>query len=111
MMEQFEKLLKRQGGLYTFGDVMECIDRGTMQSFAEGDTWVITQVHQFPRKKVVEIAYVIGDTDHLKKIEQQIIQWAEEIGASMLIATGRPGWDRKHFPGWTRVSSNFTREI
>lgn len=110
-IEKFKELLEEQGGFYTFEDILDCIHRGTMQSFADGDTWVITQVHEFPRKKVVEVAYVIGDMDTLKRMEAKVEKFAREIGADMLIATGRLGWQNKYFPGWKPVSHNYVRAL
>lgn len=111
MMQKLERVLKRQGGFYTFNDIMDCIAAGTMQSFADGDTWVVTQVHEFPRKKVLDIAFVIGDVDALHRLEPVLEEFAREIGAEMMMATGRLGWEKKYFPGWRRVSTNFVRDV
>lgn len=104
-----EEVLAAQGGCYTFDDILQQIHTGHMQSFAEGDTWVVTQVHNFPRKKVLDIAFVIGDIESLQLIEPRILAFAQEVGADMLTATGRLGWTKKHLPGWKATSINFVR--
>lgn len=108
---QLDELLVRQGGLYTFDDVLACIDRGTMQSFAKGDTWAVTQIHIFPRRKVVDMVFVLGDMNDVKDLESEVIAFAKEIGATLLMATGRLGWLKSHFDGWHPVSANFVKEL
>jgi hypothetical protein len=111
MRRKFEKLLKRQGDLYTFDDVLDHISRGLMQSFSDGNTWVITQVHTFPRRKVVDIAFVLGDFDACVKLQDEIVEFAKGIGADMLMGCGRRGWDKMKTPGWRAVSVNFMRDL
>ena len=108
---EFDKLLEDAGGFYTFDDIMDCIQQGFMQSFATNNSWVITQVHTFPRKKVVEIAYILGDKDEVTQMQQEIEEFARGIDAEMLIATGRDGWDRIKTSGWRKVSVNYVRTV
>jgi hypothetical protein len=111
MRRKFEQLLKRQGGLYTFDDVMDHISRGLLQSFSDGNTWVITQVHTFPQKKVVDIAFIVGDVAAAVKLQPEIEEFAKSIGASALTASGREGWWGVHTPGWRKLSVNYVREL
>ena len=53
------------GGLYTLNDILTAIAEGRMQSFVEGNSWVITQVMSFPRAKVLEVFAAVGDLDDL----------------------------------------------
>jgi hypothetical protein len=61
MRLKVERALHDGGDLYTFDDIMALIKEGKMQSFTCGDTWIVTQVNEFPRKKVLEIALVVGE--------------------------------------------------
>jgi hypothetical protein len=103
------EMLHQQGDLYTYSDIMDCIHSGKMQSFVAQDTWVVTQVHEFPQKKVVDIVFVLGDESGLKAIEPRLLEFKERIGADYLSATGRKGWLKKAFPGWELVSVNFIK--
>lgn len=109
LKKEFAKMLEAQGGFYTLEDVLSLILQGRMQSFAYKDTWVVTQVHEFPRKKVLDIVFVIGDEEGLHQLEPQLEEYKNLVGADMLSATGRPGWLRKTFPGWKAVSLNFVK--
>ena len=44
-----------------------------MQSFVEGDSWIVTQVVSFPRAKVLEVFAAIGDLDDLRILHDRII--------------------------------------
>lgn len=106
---EFEEMLELQGGLYTFEDVLELINEGKFQSFVTNDTWLVTQVHQFPRKKVVDVVFVIGDMKDLPELEAQMLAFKDSIGADYLSATGRLGWKKNTLPGWKAVSMNFLK--
>lgn len=112
MKERFEKMLADFGGFYTFEDIMDNIRKGTMQSFSDGHSWAITQVNEFPRKKVVEIAFVIGDMEDLiGTVQEDILKFARSIGADMLMASGRIGWNKTKNKEWKLHSANFTRTV
>lgn len=104
-------MLAQEGGLYTFEDVLEAIKKGQMQSFTLGDTWVITTLYSYPRKKVLHILYVIGAMGDLVKMESEVIDFAKSHGAEMITANGRLGWLKRHFPGWQGTAVCWRKEI
>jgi len=107
--KEMEDMLEKHGGLYTFDDILAAIESGRMQSFTDGETWVVTQVDEFPRKTVLSIVVVVGNLDALKKLEPSILKYADEVGADMVTATGRLGWLKHSFENWKAVSANFVR--
>ena len=52
---KFAKALARQGDLYTLQDILDRLADGRMQSFAENNSWMITQISNFPRRRVLEV--------------------------------------------------------
>ena len=86
------RVLARMGGLYTPQDILAAIAANKMQSFVEGDSWVITQVGLFPRGKVLEVIAVVGGLDDLRVLHDRILDYARDIGASVIQAYGRKGW-------------------
>jgi hypothetical protein len=86
------RVLDVMGGLYTLNDILTAIAEGRMQSFVEGESWVVTQVCQFPRQKVLEVFAAVGDLDDLRILHDRIIAFAAEIGAGVIRAYGRKGW-------------------
>lgn len=102
-------MLELQGGLYTFEDIMQHIAEGKMQSFADGDNWVVIQVNVFPQKTVLDIVLVVGELEALKAMESQILAYKEKVGADLIVATARLGWTKVPNDDWKPVSVNFVR--
>lgn len=107
--QELEEMLENSGGFYTYSDILDHVQSGKMQSFATENTWVVTQVNEFPRKKVVDIVFICGDYNDLPKLESQLEEFKDRIGADLLTATGRLGWLKKGLPGWVVHSVNFSK--
>ena len=86
------RVLDRMGGLFTLNDILTAIAEGRMQSFVEGDSWIITQIVLFPRAKALDVFAAIGDLDDLRILHDRILDFAAEIGAGVIRAYGRKGW-------------------
>jgi hypothetical protein len=86
------RVLDRMGGLYTLNDILTRIADGRMQSFAENDSWAITEVVDFPRARQVTIVAYVGDLKDIDRLQEKIFAYAAEIGAGLVAAIGRMGW-------------------
>jgi hypothetical protein len=86
------RVLDRMGGMYTLNDILTAIADGKMQSFVEGNSWIVTQIQAFPRARTVEVLAAIGDLEDLRILHDRVIDFAAEIGASVIQAHGRKGW-------------------
>lgn len=108
----FEAMLARQGGLYTFEDVIAGIHSGKFQSWVEGDTWAITQVVEYPQKKAIEIVWVIGpwDAHDVLLLEDRIVEWGDELGINTFFSFGREGFINRTLPGWKPVARFFLKD-
>jgi hypothetical protein len=104
--------LKEAGDLYTIQDILAAIAESRMQSFAEGNTWAITEVHTFPGRKVLDICYVVGDLEDAEKLHDRVIEFAKSIDATLVRAFGRQGWE-KHAEknGWRTVGQTYHKDI
>lgn len=112
--QKLDRALAISGNAYTFEDILHEIHEGRMQSFAEGESWAVTQIVDFPRKRYVEIVFAIGNLDELKTIYPRIEDFAKAHMADGLRAFGRPGWMRqfnidKH--GWAETTRVYVREF
>lgn len=112
--QKLRKALAVAGHTYTLEDILHEISEGHMQSFVDGESWVVTQIVSFPRKQYVEIVFAVGNLDELKRIYPLLERFAREIGADGLRAFGRPGWMRqfeidKH--GWVETTRVYVREF
>lgn len=111
MQRKMGKALKVNGDVFDLDDIREALKVGKMQGHVEGDTWAITQVHEWPRKKSVNILYVIGSLDDSVKLESKITEWAKEIGANFITAIGRDGWWKFKTPGWKKMGILYSKDI
>lgn len=112
--KKLDRALALAGHAYTLEDILHEIHEGRMQSFAEGESWAVTQIVDFPRKRYVEIVFAVGNLTELKEIYPRIEQFGREIQADGLRAFGRPGWMRqfnidKH--GWAETTRVYVREF
>jgi hypothetical protein len=108
------RVLRRMGDMYRLEDILAKIADGTMQSFVLGDSWLITRIAAFPRRKVLEVIAAVGDKDEILILHDQMIEFAKAEGVGVITAYGRKGWlpsltDR----GWTVRARHFVyaREI
>lgn len=86
------RVLERMGSLYTVQDLLAELAVGTMQSFVEGESWVITNIAIYPRAKALQIVAAVGDLDDVLAIHPRLVDLAEKEGASVIQAYGRKGW-------------------
>ncbi len=111
MQRKMAKALSVGGDLYNLDDIEAELLSGDLQGHVEGNSWAITQVQKFPRRKVVNIMLVVGGISDAAKLEVKISEWAKSIGASMIIATGRDGWWAHRTPGWRMAGVMYSKEL
>lgn len=112
MEQRLARALKMAGGYYELEDILSAIREDEMQSFTDGMTWVITRVLDFPRARVLELFLVVGTLEGAHSLSDDIEAFAKKVGASRLIAQGRPGWSKKAASfGWLPETTNYYKEI
>ena len=105
-------VLDRMGGVYTASDLIERVNRGDMQCFVDGDTIGITEVTQFPQRRVVDILCVVGDLLPALGIHDQIIEFAKQQKATLIRAQARPGWRKWSEPlGWKQINIVYYKDL
>lgn len=109
---RLEKLLRIQGGLYDLEDILHEIAVGRMQSFVEGDTWIVTSVHDYPKKRVLFVEFVVGELSEALEARKQIERFAAEQGCAFIETKGRRGWHEFGIErGWMPVATVFRKEL
>jgi len=111
MLRRMDKALRLGGNLYTMEDIDKQLFTGDMQSHAVEDTWVITQVHEYPHKRAVNILFAVGNIDGALAAEEHVELWAKNIKAKLLTATGRDGWWNFRTPGWNKAGIHYMKDI
>lgn len=106
--KKLAKALDRQGGLFALSDILEQVADGRMQSWVEGNSWAITQISKYPRRRAVEIVAVIGDLGDCRILHDRIIQFARDMGVDLISTYGRLGWIREaRRNGWKIKTTNY----
>jgi hypothetical protein len=113
MERKMQRWLRDMNHLYTPDDIMEEIEKGTLQSHTFGNTWVITAVHEWPRRKSVHIDLVVGTLEDAIAAEPQVCAWARSIGADLITGSGRPGWNfyRDYVDGWRMNGYQYSKDL
>jgi hypothetical protein len=93
--KKLARVLDRMGSLYTVNDLLTAIREGRMQSFTHNNSWVITQIQDFPRARQLELIAYVGDLTDLDALHDKILKYADEVNAGLLSTHGRMGWLRE----------------
>lgn len=86
---------------FTIEDVLSALNEGSYQGWIGGyecfyEIYAITQVHQYPRTKVLSVLWCHGDQApayHAIFVDK-LSQLAKIVGASHIEVRGRPGWSK-----------------
>ena len=110
--EGLMRALAEMGDTHSLTDILLALEEGRMQSFTVGDTWVVTQVIEFPQRRVLEIFLVVGDGTDLEELSATATAFAQFQGCTMMRAYGRHGW-MQHAKqlGWRDTARVFLKEI
>jgi len=104
---KLDRVLARMGGMYHWRDIMDRLETGDMQSFAHGNSMLITTVSCFPRSRSMDWVAAVGDLKDWRVIHDAAVRFAGEHGISLIRAYGRRGWApfiREH--GWRELTVN-----
>lgn len=113
---RFERALAYAGNTHTISDVLDRVREGRARCWSNGDTVVVTEVLEFPRKRVCNYWLVVGALAECVDMQPDINAWAVENGCSVATATGRMGWLHvtRTMPlgaGWKPRGIKFVREL
>ena len=111
MAKKMERALSLGLDLYDLDDIEKALVSGSLQAHTVGETLIITRIGVWPKRKSVDIQFVVGHLDEALKAEEEIINWAKLIGANLLTAIGRDGWWENHTAGWKKVGTLYAKEI
>lgn len=111
MLKRMQRALKLGGDIYTLDDIGEEMHKGNMQGHVENGTWAVTRIHDWPQKRTVDIVFVVGNLEDSLELEGKVCNWAKDIGADMVTATGREGWWKYHTPGWNKMGVLYAKEL
>lgn len=101
-----DSALAFNGGTHTFEDVADMIAAGTAMLWTGPASVCVTEIIEYPQKKVLNIFLAGGDAPgvlpEMEKILPIILDWAKGQGCQQAIFTGRKGWEKTFLArcGW-----------
>ncbi len=105
--------LKKAGGFYTFDDILTAIYTGHMQSFAEGDSWVVTQIIEFPQRKALDLVLLVGNRKDYGALTESVVAFAKSQGLTCILSSPRVGFIKESMrpEGWRVIGFTAIKEI
>jgi hypothetical protein len=88
-------------GRATVDDILRFVLTGQMQLWVGHDDndiygHVITEVKDYPRRKMLTVQYCAGESNHMQYVEEEMYdlldRFAKDAGCSGIEFVGRPGW-------------------
>ena len=108
-----EDALEYADGTFNIIDVVDGIARGDMQFWPDKTAASVSQIIDYPRKKVLHIFLLGGDMDGAKDIERKLVAWGKYQRSRAITLTGRLGWSKSFLKdiGYQSSSISMSKEI
>ena len=91
--EQYlEAALEYAHGAYDIETIFEGLMDGSLELWPSENAGAVTQIVEYPRKKILHIFLAGGDIEELKVLYTHVELYARQIGCQAITLTGRPGW-------------------
>lgn len=107
-----ESALALSGGTHLFQDVVDSVKIGTMQFWNAPEGCMVTEILEYPRKKVFHIFLAGGELDQIRDFSDSAIYFAKLNGCTAMTLAGRKGWVKalKQL-GWSEKFTTVSVEI
>lgn len=92
--EFIEPALVYSGGTHEWEDIVEGVHKAHMQLWANKDAAAITEIIQYPRKKVLNVFLAGGEMGQLIEMLESAKAWGNAQGCDTITMSGRRGWLR-----------------
>jgi len=89
-----EAALELSGGTHTLDDVVQAIIKGEMQFWPAPKGCAVTEIVNYPRKKVLHIFLAGGEMEQIIDMDDSAVEFAKMNGCTGMSIAGRRGWKR-----------------
>ena len=79
---------------FNLQDIADGMARGDLQLWPGLNSAIITQIVDYPRKKVIHVFLAGGNMDEVKQLENDLSVWGKQQGCEAVTLVGRPGWTK-----------------
>lgn len=105
-----EPALEYSGNAFSWHDVLDRVAMGKARIWNRGDAAGVTEVLNFPQKRVCNIWLAGGNMESLLTMLDDVLVWAKENNCSEVTVQGRKGWQRV-LPGFSVRTVELVRSI
>lgn len=101
---QLRRAVERTGERTTH-DVLVQLVTGNAQLWRINDCWAVTEIANYPRKRVAFVSLCGGKfpADQVREMRAMLFQWAKHYHANEIRIVGRRGWLR-YFPEFQEMT-------
>jgi hypothetical protein len=104
--------LALSGGTHTIDDVLAQIESGEAQLWWDDDGTVVTEIYDYPGKKVLHFWLAAGELNGVIRQSHRAMEWGREQGCTTANLVGRRGWERAlAAEGWGARLTLMTKEL
>lgn len=101
-------------GTHTEADIHEGVACGRFQSWAEGDSVIVTEILDTPLRRTLNFFLAEGSMAELRAVVPAILDWARACGCTHASLVGRKGWSRVRWmeaEGWREAGVVMERSL
>ena len=112
--EKLQRALDEAGNTHTIEDLAALINDGRAFLWEKDGSLIITEMYEYPQKKVLNFWVAVGEREPLILLQRLIVGWARGYGCSFAVFTGRKGWSRTELvseEGWSPSLIQFRKEV
>lgn len=113
VLPYMQEALARSGSTHDLTTVYSMLCRGEAQFWATDRCFVVTEIVDYPCKRVMRFA-LAGGADRAELIDtfhDSILAWAREMGCIEAEFNGRVGWHKVLPEGWKRRSETCVKDL
>jgi len=92
--DKIEAALKYSGGTHLFEDVADAVLEGRMQMWVCNSSIAITEIINYPRKRVLHVFIGSGKREDLFEMLDSAWEWGQSMGCTSMTLAGRKGWTK-----------------
>ena len=81
-------------GTHSLEDVAMALDKDEMQLWPGVNTALVTEIVNYPQKKIIHVFLAAGDMNEVIRMLPYIEEHGKKEGCSLFALTGRKGWEK-----------------
>lgn len=107
-----EIALAHGGDTHSVEDVLQQIERGDARLWLGEDALIVTEIHDYPQRKVLHFWLATGEIASVVALSNTILAEGKKMGCAQATLAGRKGWERVlGADGWSPMLRVMSKEI